>query len=46
MEKKGAKAIEPETDEVVVVRSVEELDRLFEELIKESEAIHRKRAPS
>ena len=33
--------IEPETDEVVVVKSDEELHRLFEELKRESEAYHR-----
>ena len=46
MEKKQVKVIEPETDEVIVIRSDEELDRLFDELIKESELIHRKRTPS
>ena len=46
MEKKRVKVIRPETDEVVVVKSDEELHRLFDELIRESELIHRKRTPS
>ena len=43
VERKRVKVLRPETDEVVVVRSDEELHRLFEELKRESEAIHRQR---
>ena len=46
VDKKRVKVIRPETDEVVVIRSDEELHRLFEELIKENDLIHRKRTPS
>ena len=41
MERKRVKVLRPETDEVVVIRSDEELHRLFEELKRESEAFHR-----
>ena len=46
MEKKQVRVIEPETDEVLVINNIEELRRLFEELKRESELIHRKRTPS
>ena len=46
MERKRVKVVRPETDEVIVIKSDEELHRLFDELIRESEAIHRKRGPS
>ena len=39
--RKRVKVIRPETDEVIVIRSDEELNRLFEELKRKSEAIHR-----
>mgnify|MGYP001770711608 CR=1 FL=1 len=41
MERKRVKVIRPETNEVIVIRSDEELHRLFEGLKSESEAIHR-----
>ncbi|MGC9105967.1 MAG: hypothetical protein ACP5HQ_06060 [Thermoprotei archaeon] len=46
MEQKRLKIIEPETDEVTVISSGEELRELFEELKRESDLIHRKRIPS
>ena len=41
VERKRVKVLRPETDEVIVIKSDEELHRLFEELKRESEAYHR-----
>ncbi|BBG23093.1 hypothetical protein IC006_0377 [Sulfuracidifex tepidarius] len=46
MKKMQIKIIEPETDEIIVINNSEELHKLFEELKKESDVIHRKQIPS